>query len=397
MRGQFYSILAIFITIPIVIFVSYYVFSQGGEIGVYENIVADQVHQVEKSVEKDFGKAIVTSGKRALIAGDDYVVMNGEALSNAIAGIKELMENGTIEDNESLLMVNNTLGNWTQKILNVPVNFQVNLSFAGLEISSNDSFHIKASANLNVSVADELGIGRIDKKDMYYETMIPVAGAEDPIFTLKTNGVLTRSIKISKYPYRGKKIVIGGTNSSGSCSEVVTFNKSECDSKILVAENTSGVNFACFSGFVIEDSVNLSTNSDCYVTGNASSVEMVSQAISETGYEKVYIDSDTKSVWHLPIRDDIDNRYYFSGNGPNFLKRLEGDLNSSSVGMETFVNLPELQSYGLPIKEDVISVAYIYFGEQEYIGYPVRGLQSWFRVNQTFSDKYGLTELCDGC
>ncbi|MEE9323907.1 MAG: hypothetical protein V3U72_05190 [Candidatus Aenigmarchaeota archaeon] len=397
MRGQFYSILAIFITIPIVIFISYYVFSQGGETGIYETIVADQIHQVEKSLENDFGKAMVTSGKRALIAGDDYVVMSGKAMNDSIAGIKELMENGTIEGNESLLMMNNTLGNWTSKILNVPVNFEVNLSFAGLEVSNYDSFNINSSANLNVSVADELGIARIDKKDMRYEALIYVEKAEDPIFTLKTNGVLTRSIKVSGYPYRAKKLVKGGTNSSGSCSGNVTFNKSECGSEILVAENTSGVGFGCFSGFVIEDSVNLTGNSDCYMTGNASALDIITQAISETGYEKVYLDDDTKSVWHLPVREEIDNKYYFPGNGPNFLKRLEGDLNSSSDGMETFVNLPELQVYSIPIKENVISVAYIYFRDQDYIGYPVRGLQGWFRVNKTFADRYGLTELCDGC
>ncbi len=397
MRGQFYSAIAIAITIPIVLFISYYVMSHGGETGIYENIVADQIHQVERSVEKDFGKAMVTSGKRALIAGDDYVVMNGEPISDAISGIKELMENGTVEGNESLLMVNNTLINWTNKILDVPVNFYVNISFANLEISNYNSFNIHASADLNVSVADELGIARIDKRDMHYETLVPVKGAEDPIFTLKTNGVLTRSIKISPYPYRAKKLVEGGANSSGNCSGEVTFNKSECDSKILVAENITGVSFGCFSGFVIEDSVDLSGSSDCYVTGNGSAIEIISQAISETNYEKVYIDSDTKSVWHLPIREEIDSKYYFPGNGPNFLKRLEGDLNSSSDGMETFVNLPEFQSYQLPIKEDVISLAYIYFRDQDYIGYPVRGLQSWFRTNQTFADKYGLTELCDGC
>jgi hypothetical protein len=397
MRGQFYSILAILITIPIFVFISFYVTSQGGETGIYENIVADQIHQAESSVEKDFGKAVVTSGKRALIAGDDYVVMSGKTLDDAIAGIKELMENGTIEGNESLLMVDNTLLNWTDKILNVPLNFDVNLSYANLGISANDSFHIKASAKLDVSVADELGIGRIDKEDMYYEALIPVAGAEDPIFTLKTNGVLTRSIKISKYPYRAKKLVAGGANSSGSCSGEVTFNKSECDSKVLVAENATGVNFGCFSGFVIEDSVNLSGSSDCYVTGENSAVENISQAVSDTGYGEVYIDSYTAAVWHLPIREEIDEKYYFPGNGPNLLKRLEGDLSPSASGMETFVNLPEFQSHGLPIKENVISVAYIYFGDQDYIGYPVRGLQGWFRLNQTFTDRYGLTELCEGC
>ena len=397
MRGQFYSVIAVFITVTITLFVSLYIASQGSETGRYEAIVADQIHQVEKSVENDFGKAIVTSGKRAMIAGDDYVVMSGKAIANASAGIRELMENGTIEGNESLLMANNTLANWTKKITDVPVNFRVNISFSGLGVASNSSFAIVASGRLSVSVADELGIANMTKNGEYYEALITVEEAEDPIFTLKTNGVVTRSIRISPYPYRAKKIVAGGANSTGNCSGNVTFNKTDCSSKILVAENISGVSFGCFSGFVIEDSANLSASSSCFVTGNSSAFEAISQAVSQTGYGFLYLDGNTRSVWHLPIRDEIDNKYYFAGNGPVFLKRLEGDLNETAEGMETIVNLPELQSNQLPIKENVISVDYIYFGDQDYLGYPVRGLQGWFRLNKTFVDKYGLTELCNGC
>jgi hypothetical protein len=398
MRGQFYSIIAIFITIPIVIFISLYVASQGSESGIYENIVSDRIHQVERSMETDFGKALVTSGKRAMIAGDDYVVMNGMPMSDAVSGLKELMQNGTLDGNESLLMINNTLSNWTAKIIAVPVNFNVNIGFSDLDIVGNSSFYIRASARINVSVADELDIARIDRINQYYETLIPVDGAEDTIFTLKTNGIITRIIRISPYPYRAKKLVAGGSNSTGNCSGNITFNKTECSSNILVAENISGVNFGCFSGFVIEQSVNLSANSNCYVTGNSSALEAINQAIADTNYTKVYIDSATRSAWHLPIREEIDSKYYFSGNGPAFLKRLEGDLNSTaSNGVESFVNLPELESYQIPIKQNVISVDYIYFREQDYIGYPVRGLQGWFRLNSTFADKYGLTELCSGC
>lgn len=397
MRGQFYSVIAVFIVIPFVIFISLYVASQGGESGVYETVVADQIHQMEKSIETDFGKAIVTSGKRAMLAGDDYVVMNGRAMASASAGIKELMEKGTMEGNESLLMFNNTIANWTSKILAVPSNFNVSISYSSLNILSYGSFYINASARLNVSVADELGIARIDKRNQYYETLIPVEDAEDPVFALNTNGMVKRTVKISPYPYRARKLAAGGLNSSGNCSGNVTFSKADCSSKILVAENVSGVSFACFSGFIIEDSVNLSADSDCYVTGNGSGVENVMQAVSETGYEKVYIDGITRSAWHLPAREELDSKYYFTGNGPVFLKRLEGDLNQTSQGMETFVNLPELESYSIPIKENVISVDYIYFGGQDYIGYPVRGLQGWFRLNRTFADRYGLTELCNGC
>jgi hypothetical protein len=135
MRGQFYSTIAIVITITVVVFMAHYVYSQGGDSGIYENIVADQIHQVKRSVETDFGKAMVTSGKRALISGDDYVVMNGQPMNDSISGMKELMENGTIEGNISMLMVNNTLLNWTNKILSVPTNFDVNITFSNLDVS----------------------------------------------------------------------------------------------------------------------------------------------------------------------------------------------------------------------------------------------------------------------
>jgi hypothetical protein len=397
MRGQFYSAIAIFVAIPIMVFVSLYVLSQSGDTGIYKNVVADQIHQVSKSVETDFGKAMVTSGKRAMLAGDDYVVMEGSPLVDAPAVIRELMENGMINGNESLLMLNNTLANWTSKILAVPSNFDVNISFSGLQISGNGSFHVKASGILNVSVADELGIARIERNGRYFETLVPVEGVEDPVFTLKTNGIVKRVIKISPYPYRAKKLAAGGLNSSGNCTSNITFDKADCSSKILVAENISGATLSCFSGFVIEDSVNLSASSGCYVTGNSSSVEAITQAAAETGYEKVYIDEMTRSVWHLLVRDEIDEKYYFEGSGPAFLERLEGNLNSTPQGMVTFVDLPEMQGYSLPIKTDVISVDYIYFGGQDYIGYQVRGLQGWFRLNRTFADSYGLTELCSGC
>jgi hypothetical protein len=397
MKAQFYSFLSIVIIIPILIFISLYVVTQSGKSGIYENIVADQIHQVTKNLENDFERAMVTSGKRALIAGSDYVVINGRPLSNAVLNIKELMENGTIEGNESIIMINNTLDYWFNKIMTIPFNFNISINFSDLNISENGSFGIKISAKLNLSVKDSLGIASISKKDEIYNVIIKPEGMEDPIFALNTNGLVKRSIKISPFPYRAKKLVAGGTNSSGSCLGNITFDKNECYNKILVAENTSGVNFACFSGFVLEESINLSSYSDCYITGNNSALENIKQALNETNYEIIYIDGPTHSVWHLPIREEIENKYYFEGSGPTFLKRLENNLNQTTNGMESFVNLPELQSYQIPIKENVISVDYIYFGSQNYIGHPIRGLQTWFRLNKTFTDKYGLTELCNGC
>jgi len=397
MRGQFYSITAVLISIPIILFISFYMVSQTRGSDIYERIISDQIHQLEKSLEKDFEKALVTSCKRSLIAASDRVVLNGTPLDNSVLRLKELMENGTLYGEEVILMFNNTLGNWTERILNVPTNFQVNLGYSNLDVSAYDYQNIMASANLNVSVTDSLNIAKIEKENIDYETPVPLKDMEDPIFPLKTNGVLTRVIRFSPFSYRGEKIVAGSFNSKGSCSGNVTFEKSECDStKILVAYNTTGVNFGCHKGVVIEESADLSNDTDCYVTGNGSSVSLVNTTTTETGYQKVYLDNKTRSVWHLPIGLELDKGYYFQGKGPDYLKRLEGSLETSQNGLETLINAPELESVNIPIKENQVSLDYLYFSDQDYIGYRVRGLPDWFRINQTIANRYGLDELFEG-
>lgn len=397
MKAQFYSITAILIAIPIILFASFYMLSQTRGPDIYERIVSDQVHQLENSLEKDFEKALVTSCKRSLIAAGDRVILNGTPLDDSVPRLKELMENGTLYGKEAVLMFNNTLGNWTKRILDVPTNFQISLEYSNLDIEVHNYCNIRVSANLNVSVTDSLNIAGIKKKNIDYETLIPLTDMEDPIFPLKTNGVLTRTIRISPFSYRARKIVKGSSNSKGSCSGNVTFEKAECDNtKILVAQNTTGVNFGCYKGVVVEESVDLSNDTNCYVTGNGSSINLVNSTITGTGYQRVYLDNQTKSVWHLPIELELDKGYYFQGEGPDYLKRLEGSLQGSQNGLESLINAPELESLSIPIKEDQVSLDYLYFSDQDYIGYEVRGLPAWFRINQSIADRYSLNELFEG-
>jgi len=397
MRGQFYSLTAILIAIPIMLFVSFYMLSQARGPDIYERIVSDQIHQLESSLGRDFGKALVTSCKRSLIAAGDKVILNGTPLDNSVLRLKELMDNGTLYGEEVILMFNNTLGNWTDRIYNIPINFRVNLGYSSLDVSSYDYRNVKASAKFNISVADVLNIANIEKVNVNYEMQVSIKDMEDPLFPLKTNGVLTRVIRFSPFGYRAKKIVIGSSNSKGSCSGDITFEKSECNTaKILVTYNITGVNFGCYGGVIIEDSVDLSNDTNCYVTGNGSSVVLTNTTITETGYQRVYIDNETKSVWHLPIEFELENGYYFQGEGPNYLKRLEGSLESSQNGLESLINAPELESVGIPIKENQVSLDYLYFSEQDYIGYRVRGLPEWFKINQSIANRYNLNELFEG-
>ena len=147
-KGQFYSVITLIIIIPVTFFLSYYLATNAERSGIEVMIVSDQMHQVERSVERDFGKALSTSVKRALIAASDKVVMEGESLKDALSAVKELVINGTVNGEESMLMLNNTLNVWVKKISSVPTNFKVNISFWNFSLRTYDPFHIMAYACL---------------------------------------------------------------------------------------------------------------------------------------------------------------------------------------------------------------------------------------------------------
>lgn len=339
----------------------------------------------------------MTSGKRALIGIGDKIILRGEPVNDSAPLIKEMMENGTFYGNESLIMVNNTMADWMVRISGFSTSFLFSINYSNVSISDQDGFYMNFSSYMNISVRDQLGMVSIDRSNLMKSVLVSAEGMEDPIFPLNTNGLVTRSIRASPYPYRAKKILISGYSWDGSCSGEVSFEKGGCDTqKILVAENSSGVVFSCWAGVVIEAPANLTGSSNCFITGNSSSIEAINDSMTATGYSRMYIDEDTKAVWHMPIEAELENGYYFPGNGPDYLERLEGGLTPATNSLETFVNGRVLETYGIPVRENQISLDYLYFAVQDYIGYGVRGLPTWFKIDQNIADRYNLTELFEG-
>ncbi len=397
MRGQFYTLIAILIVVPATIFITHYVsFNSRGGYN-YERIVADQAHQVGVSVEKDFERALVTSGKRGLIGIGDSIILTGNPINDSYATLKEMMENGSYGGNASLIMVNNTVNEWLSRISAVPTNFDIHVNYSNLTIDNYDGFNLMFSSLLNYSVGDPLGIIGIERNGITKNVNVSLIGMEDPLFPLNTNGLVTRTIEKSPYPYHAKRILTGGMNTAGSCSGEVTFDKGECDSgKILVAANITGVTFSCYEGIVLGDSADLSGSISCFNTGNGSSVSIINDSLTSVPYMRIFLDNETGSVWHLPIEDEIDKGYYFSEDGPAYMERFEGSLDSSGNSIDTFINGRELESYGIPVKQNQVSLSYLYFSDKDYSGDGVRGLPAWFKLNRTIAEKYNLGELFEG-
>ena len=164
MKGQVYSLLAVLITIPLMFYISYY-FTTSQEIRSMdiERVVSDQLHQMEKSVQKDFEKAMEISVKRAVLAATSDVIQNGVNLDYAELRIWELVTNGTLYGNDTFTMYNNTIGEWRDKIIALSPGYNLNIEYADTQISSSTGFNIRLSARLVTNVSDKLNIARIDK------------------------------------------------------------------------------------------------------------------------------------------------------------------------------------------------------------------------------------------
>jgi len=393
--GQVYSLIAILLAIPLILFVTFYMSTdQYIDYAAIDKVVADQIHEVDKSIEKDFVQAMSISGKRALLASSNDVIREGRKLDDANIRLLELLTNGTLYGNFTYVMYNNTITDWMNKILAMNLGFDIELNYSNLTLQGYGAFNVLLSVILDVSVTDEFNESKIEKS-VPKESLINIEQVEDPIFSLNTVGYISRPIKMYPYPYHAIEIVDGTT--SGTCRGNITFDVSDPDAanKILVIEDGIGI-----SGFlgVVSETAGL-PGVGCYIVSATNAVNKIRQIVEWSGYNTTFIDTNTTALWSMPVYEIPYAGYYTafsSGTGPDIFERLEGDLTSSSSnGMETIINAEDLQSVGLSVKTNQVSVAYLYFSEQSINGVAVRGMPSWFRTDFTRAAKYNLTDLME--
>ena len=394
MKAQVYSLIALVITIPIMLFIAYY-FSSVHVVkrAPFEKVIADQIAEIGKSIDRDFEKAVEISAKRALLAATGWVIKEGAYLDNATLRLEELITNGTIYGNETFIMLNNTLQDWLKKMEESFTEFDIDLSYRNLRVKSGDGFDIVVSVDFEMNISDKQQIFAINK-DQEKHITVSVDYIEDPVYPLNTGGYVGRSIERFPYPYHAIKILTGTV--IGNCSGNVTFdiNDSQAGEKILVTNSSSGV-----SGFlgVISESGDIPSVS-CYMINATDAVNTVKHFVQLSGYHEVYLDNISGGVWSLPIKEAIEHGYYThfeNSSGPDIIGRLEGKLEETVNGIESFVNIPELQYSDIPVKINQVSADYLYFQDKDYIGKHVRGLPEWFRMDDIRAKKYNLTELME--
>ncbi|MBI4176522.1 MAG: hypothetical protein HY518_04905 [Candidatus Aenigmarchaeota archaeon] len=395
LSGQVYSIVTLLLVIPLLLFIIFFISSsQTIRYGTIEKVIADQLHQVEKSVENDFQKAVSISGQRALIAASDSVLSTGAYIDNSSARLGELMENGSLYGNPTFLMENNSIPDWILLMQGVQTGFDLQINHSGLAASNLDGFNLNAEVMLTIDIKDRLDVARI-ARTFPATVKIPVENVEDPTAAIGTQNLATRNIVRYPYSYYAKSMVAGSA-SYGNCTGTATFDPGAVNpgSKILIVSDASTAPGG-FLGYVGEAAGVPAAS--CYIAGAANAVALANATITQSNYSEVYLDELTKGAWSLPVNDAVEKGYYshFPGtSGPDILQRLEGNLNESSNGLESFVNVDDLISAGAGIKgPDQSSLDYLYYQIGINNGQKVRGLPDKFRISAADGSRYGLTGL----
>ncbi len=114
----------------------------------------------------------------------------------------------------------------------------------------------------------------------------------------------------------------------------------------------------------------------------------VLRTINQTPYEGNYVNGlDTSN-----LIAHIENKYYTNGTGPSYLMRLEGNTSSSPYGIESFVQLPELEDAGLPVYERS-AIDYLYLVGDTSPAFTINNTyEGWLRIDTDHLEKYQVED-----
>ena len=252
----------------------------------------DSMNNFISDVENDVEKAIYIAGFRSLIGLEEHIVSTGEYLSDLDANFSELFFNGTINGVNSSFMVNNTFTDWMDRIEDEAdkIDIIINFSIQNTSLSQDNPWEVRIDMDLIIDVVDKKDVCRWNKNKSI-TAHIEIAGFEDPIYRLGTNGMFENRIEKTNFSY-----FVSGTNIDNLLNHT-------------------------YSGYYTE----------------------------------------------------------FSG-APSYLMRLQGDFGESEYGIESLVDIDELVSMGISIKQKTI-VDYLYFGTENPPRQSVSGAPSWFRLD----------------
>ena len=196
-KGMFFTILVIsLLSLFVVAYASYSVIDE--RIAVNKRI--ETMNNFVFSLEQDMSRQNYISSYRAIVAIENYITNNGIFISSSEQAIKEAILNGTINNQNILLMQGYKLKDWNSRVSELAdkVNLIVNYTLEDVTISQEDPWNIKIEVLINIFIKDKNNLASWNKSQVI-SSKIEIEGFEDPLYLINTNGKIVNKINKTNY------------------------------------------------------------------------------------------------------------------------------------------------------------------------------------------------------
>ena len=160
----------------------------------------DSMNDFIKDLERDTERGLYISSYRALLALEEYIIINGAFLNDVKSSFKEALLNGTVAGRNSSLMMDSTLSAWMEKIEaeSLKFNIDVNITLNNVSIYQDDPWHVKVSAGMSFSIEDSTGIASWNRQGPTIAS-ISILDFEDPLYIVYSLGRTTNLINSTPF------------------------------------------------------------------------------------------------------------------------------------------------------------------------------------------------------
>jgi hypothetical protein len=190
---------------PVLLFIFSYANSAGQRNAqLVSHIRGSEIASFSDSVSQDVPRVLEIAGKRAIVSSINYVDVNGLPLDDAAARIRELMVNNSLYGVHQTAMDGASVTDWTVNLhaLGAQRGFNVTVNVTSVQISPKDAFTLNLTAYMQVNISDMVQTVNITRT--YFDSKdIPIAGFEDPLYVLNSQGFIKRTFTANQSPAFG--------------------------------------------------------------------------------------------------------------------------------------------------------------------------------------------------
>lgn len=351
------------------------------------------------SVLSDMDRSLSIATRRSLTGATNYVVTEGEALSQPGKNVSQVLVNGTLGGEDVETVGNASLSEWESRVAEIGdrSGYRLNVSVANYSFTT-EGFDTVASFRVEARLFDPTTLASFNRSRTA-DLTVSVEDIEDPMITLRSRGRYTKVIERCSFQTPVRELPEPSQNSSTTVHGEVVLRPSDGENvenqgeKILAVDDPDSYSDTYTSGFagVIaseESSSPGSVNSE-YALGTGTIEELQERPAA-------VIDSSGRAWSTGFVRMFEGGCYVPSDTGPGFFDRLGNDLTGDGGGLATLIDVselpPELQKTGS-------SVAYVYFNDSRSTDprriEGVTDQYGWFRIDQDHVEIWGMQGLVE--